>query len=193
MKPKVSRPPNRPRRIRIIGRSMPRLTRKVRSSASIRPNTMMLQTIRKMAHPVSPVVNSQIVAGSQISTGPTGTSVRKKQKNPSRRAPGTPAIRKPMAARTASVRFAPMMPYTSPSGSPPRQPADGGAAPTRQPFQHGAERRSGARAVTIQEEGDQQADDNLHHTGADQGAEGQNPGTRDLNIGFQLGGRLNAA
>ena len=153
----------------------------------------MLQTIRKMAHPVSPVVNSQIVAGSQISTGPTGTSVRKKQKNPSRRAPGTPAIQKADGCQNGLREVRPDDAVHHALQGARRDNQQTGAAPTRQPFQYGAECRCGALAVTIQEEGDQQADEDFHHIGADQGAEGQDPGARDLNIGLQLGGHLNAA
>src|SRR5918994_4186496 len=68
-----------------------------------------------------------------------------------------------------------------------------GSTPACQPFQHGAKSRGGMLAVAIQEEGDQQADEDLHHTGADHGTKVQGPGTCSLDIGFQPGSRLNAA
>jgi hypothetical protein len=51
------------------------------------------QTSMKIAQPVEPCWNSQIVTGSHTRVGPAGTTERKKVISPRSAAPGTPATR----------------------------------------------------------------------------------------------------
>ncbi|MCY1188767.1 hypothetical protein D9M73_299170 [compost metagenome] len=71
------------------------------------------QIPRKIAIPYSPFQASQAVAGIHTSGGPMGIRLSMNVTMPSTKAPGTPAIRKPISASTAWAAAVPITPFTT--------------------------------------------------------------------------------
>ncbi|MNT12320.1 hypothetical protein D3C72_1472430 [compost metagenome] len=109
-KPNASAPPSTPSMIQISGMPVPLLISSGLTMLSAMLTTATPHTTRKMAQPVAPVWYSHSAAGSHTSGGPTGITDRKKVTKPRMAAPGTPAIHRPMPARTAWMKAVPSTP-----------------------------------------------------------------------------------
>ncbi|VVN38808.1 hypothetical protein PS681_05264 [Pseudomonas fluorescens] len=71
------------------------------------------QIPRNTAIPYSPFQASQAVAGTHTNGGPIGIRLSRKVTIPSTNAPGTPAIKNPINARTACAAAVPITPLTT--------------------------------------------------------------------------------